>query len=277
MYCTGRSGGGERSEYDRPETIEQTAELVTRAGGRGIAVRIDHTNEAEVRELVATIEREHGRLDVLVTSLGGEHLHGAWEQPVWKQEVEIGRRMLRGVLEAHLLTATCALDLLHRHEGGLHVTLTDGDAAYNDTHYRINAYFDVIKTGLIRLAYSLGHELAEHECTAVAVSPGWLRSEMMLDLFGVREENWQEAWTDTGTGEVAPESFAVSESPLYVGRCIAAMAADRDKARWNQRSTTSEALGREYGVTDADGSQPRAWAYITALEAGETPEVGEYR
>lgn len=278
VYCTGRSSdGAERSEYDRPETIEQTAVLVTRAGGTGIAVRADHTDEAAVREVVSQIEREHGRLDILVTSLGGEHLHGEWERPIWEQDVEVGRRMLRGVLEAHLLTAACALGLLHRDTGGLHVTLTDGDAAYNDSHYRINAYFDLIKTGLTRLAYSLGHELGQHGCAAVAVSPGWLRSEMMLDRFGVREENWREAWIDTAAGGKAPESFAVSESPLYVGRCIAALAADPRRNRWNQQSTTSEVLGREYGVTDVDGSQPRAWSYITTLETGATPEVSEYR
>lgn len=277
VWCTGRSTAAQRSEYERAETVEQTAQLVTDGGGVGVWWRVDHTDEEQVRDLIAEIEREHGGLDIAVTSLGGEHLQGEWDKPIWQQDVAVGRRMLRGVLEAHLLTATYALDLVRRRPGGLHITLTDGDAAYNDTHYRINAYFDVIKTSLTRLAFSFGHELAEHGGTAVAVSPGWLRSEMMLDIFGVREENWREAWTDTGAGEKAPEDFAVSESPLFVGRCIAALAADQDRGRWNQRSTTSEVLAQEYGVVDVDGSQPRGWSYITALEGDGKPDVANYR
>ena len=277
VWCTGRTTRERRSEYDRPETVEETAELVTAAGGESVWAEVDHADEASVSALVERIREVHGRLDISVSSLGGEHLHGEWDQPVWAQDVETGRRILRGGIETHLLTATYALDLLHRTPGGLHVELTDGDAAYNDTRYRINAYVDLVKTGLTRLAHSLGHELAEHGGTAMAVSPGWLRSEMMLDAFGVDEETWQQAWTDTGRGGVAPEAFAVSESPLLVGRCVAAVAADEGRTRWNQLSTTSEVLAAEYDVRDADGSQPRAWSYITVMEDGSTPDVADYR
>lgn len=275
VWCTGRSTAGHRSEYDRPETVEETTELVTAAGGTGVVAVTDHTDEGDVRDLFARVEAEHGGLDLLVTSLGGEHRHGEWDRPVWEQDVTTGRQMLHGTLEAHLLTATYGLGLLHRRPGGLHVGLTDGDAAYNDEHYRINAYVDLIKTGITRLARSFGEELAPHGGTAMAVSPGWLRSEMMLDGFGVTEGTWQQAWV--GPEAKAPESFAVAESPRYVGRCIAAVAADPERARWNQRSTTSEVLGPHYGVTDVDGSQPRAWSYIRAMEAGESPDVAGYR
>lgn len=277
VWCTGRTTAAERSEYDRPETAEQTAEMVTAAGGKGIWRRVDHTDEQQVQQLIQQIEREHGRLDIAVTSLGGEHLHGEWDKPIWDQDVAVGRQMLRGVLEAHLLTATYALDLVRRTKGGLHITLTDGDATYNDAHYRINAYFDTIKTSLTRLAYSLGHELTAHDGTAVAVSPGWLRSEMMLDIFGVTEANWRDAWTDTPAGEKAPEDFAVSESPLFVGRCVAALAHDPNRGRWNQKSTTSEVLAQEYQVNDIDGSRPRAWSFITASEGEPKPDVASYR
>lgn len=275
VWCTGRSTAGRRSEYDRPETVEETAELVTAAGGTGVVAVTDHTDDGDVRDLFARVEAEHGGLDILVTSLGGEHRHGEWDRPVWEQDVSTGRQILRGTLEAHLLTATHGLGLLHRWPGGLHVGLTDGDAAYNDGHYRINAYVDLVKTGITRLARSFGEELAPRGGAALAVSPGWLRSEMMLDGFGVTEETWQQAWV--GPEAKGPPSFAVSESPRYVGRCIAAVAADPDRSRWNQRSTTSEELGPVYGVTDVDGSRPRAWSYIVALEAGEEPDVADYR
>ncbi|WP_134323718.1 SDR family oxidoreductase [Cumulibacter soli] len=277
VWCTGRSTRQHRSEYDRAETIEDTADLINNAGGTAVARQVDHTDEAQVRDLVAQIEREHGRLDIAVTSLGGENEQGLWDKPIWEQDSAVGRGMLRGILESHLLTATHALGLLHRTTGGLHITLTDGDAAYNDTHYRINAYFDTIKTALTRLAFSFGHELAQHGGTAVALSPGWLRSEMMLDIFGVQEDNWRDAWTQTPTGETAPEDFAISESPLFLGRCVVALAADPERSRWNQRSSTSEVLAAEYGVNDLDGSRPRAWSFITALEKEPKPDVVDYR
>src|SRR5918996_2469292 len=177
VYVTGRTTRGQRSEYDRPETIEETAELVDRAGGRGIAVRVDHLEPDQVRTLVGRIEDEQGRLDVLVNDVwGGERLI-EWNVPVWEHSLERGLRMLRLAIDTHIITSHFALPLLIRNEGGLVVEMTDGTADYNDEHYRLSLFYDLAKTSVIRMAWSLAHELKAHQCTAVALSPGWLRSE----------------------------------------------------------------------------------------------------
>jgi NAD(P)-dependent dehydrogenase (short-subunit alcohol dehydrogenase family) len=273
VICTGRSsvhGPGPHSpggsDYDRPETIEETAELVSRLGGIGVAARVDHLDPAQVGALAERVRREHGAVDVLVNDIwGAEVLKGGpaqWNTPIWELDLEDGLRILRLGLDTHLITSHYLLPLLIERPGGLLVEVTDGTAAYNAGHYRISVYYDLVKNAVNRLAYAQGHELRPHSATAVAVTPGWLRSEMMLDAFGVGEANWRDALVpDRADGHPsAPPGFAESESPRFIGRGIAALAADPDRARWTQRSVTAADLARAYGFTDLDGSQPDAWA-----------------
>ncbi|MEJ8280764.1 SDR family oxidoreductase [Pseudonocardia spirodelae] len=271
VYCTGRSTRARRSEYDRPETIEDTAELVTAAGGTGIAVPCDHLDPDAVAALVARIGRDHGRLDVLVNDIWGAELLVEWEVPVWEHDLAGGLRTLRLAIDTHLVTAHHALRLLAATPGGLVVEVTDGTADYNAEHYRLNAYYDLAKIAPIRLARSWAHELRDHGGTAVAVTPGWLRSEIMLDAFGVTEDTWRDALA-------AQPHFAISETPRFVGRGIAALAADPDRHRWTGRSTSSGELGRVYGVDDVDGSRPDAWRYVVEVQdPGRPADVTGYR
>jgi NAD(P)-dependent dehydrogenase (short-subunit alcohol dehydrogenase family) len=259
VYSTGRSTRAARSEYDRPETIEETAELVDAAGGRGIAVPTDHLEPAQVRALVERIDAEQGRLDLLVNDVwGGERLF-EWDTPVWEHDLANGLHLLDLAIKTHLITSHFALPLLIREPGGLVVEMTDGTAEYNATTYRINAFYDLAKTAVIRLAFAQSRDLAPHGATAVALTPGWLRSEMMLDAFGVTEANWRDAT------ERIPH-FGISETPRYVGRAVAALAADPDRARHNGASLSSGALAREYGFTDLDGSRPDAWRYMVEVQ-----------
>jgi NAD(P)-dependent dehydrogenase (short-subunit alcohol dehydrogenase family) len=260
VYCTGRSTRERRSEYDRPETIEETAELVTAAGGTGIAFAVDHLEPGEVEALVRRIDAENGRLDVLVNDIWGGELLFEWDKPVWEHDLEKGLRILRLAIDTHLITSHFALPLLIREPGGLVVEMTDGTREYNDRNYRINAFYDLAKTGTIRLAFAQGHELAPHGCTAVALTPGWLRSEMMLENFRVTEANWRDA------AAFQPHFAAISESPRFVGRAVAALAADPDLARRNGGSFSSGELAREYGFTDLDGSQPDCWRYMVEVQ-----------
>ncbi|HEX2182436.1 MAG TPA: SDR family oxidoreductase [Rubrobacteraceae bacterium] len=271
VYVTGRSTRGRRSEYDRPETIEETAGLVDEAGGRGIPVRVDHLEPDEVRSLVGRIEDEQGRLDVLVNDVwGGERLF-EWNVPVWEHSLEGGLRLLRLAIDTHIITSHFALPLLIRNEGGLLVEMTDGTAEYNEKNYRNSLFYDLAKTSVIRLAWTQARELQPHGCTAVALTPGWLRSEMMLDLFGVEESNWREATT-------REPHFAISETPRYVGRAVAHLAADPEVSRFNGRSLSSGGLAREYGFTDLDGSQPDAWRYMVEVQdAGLPADADGYR
>lgn len=271
VYCTGRSTRGRRSEYDRPETIEDTAELVTAAGGTGIAVAVDHLDPAAVGALVARIERDHARLDVLVNDIWGGELMVEWDVPVWRHDLANGLRTLRLAIDTHVVTAHHALGLLSRTPGGLVVEVTDGTAEYNDAHYRLNVYYDLAKIAPIRLARSWAHELREHGGTAVAVTPGWLRSEIMLEHYGVTEQTWRE-------GCAVQPHFAISETPRFVGRGIAALAADPDRHRWNARSTSSGELAAAYGVDDLDGSRPDAWRHVVEVQdAGLPADVTGYR
>ena len=260
VYCTGRSTRGRRSEYNRPETIEETAELVTEAGGTGIAVAVDHLELEAVQALVERIDAESGRLDVLVNDIwGGEKLF-EWNSPVWEHDLENGLRMLRLAIDTHLITSHFALPLLIRRPGGLVVEMTDGTREYNAEHYRNSAFYDLAKTAVIRLAFAQSTELEPHGCTAVALTPGWLRSEMMLDNFGVTEENWRDA------ASISPHFAAISESPRFVGRAVAALAADPDLQSRTGGSFSSGALAREYGFTDVDGSQPDCWRYMVEVQ-----------
>ena len=266
VICTGRSSrtGALRSDYDRAETIEETAELVDALGGTGIAVPVDHLEGEQVRRLAERIRSEHGRLDVLVNDIwGGELLTGGpsgWNTPIWEHDLADGLRMLRLAVDTHLITSHHLLPLLIERPGGLLVEVTDGTTEYNASRYRISVFYDLAKTSVIRLAFAEGHELAAHGGTAVALTPGWLRSEMMLEHFGVSESNWREAVEPRRT---APADFLLSESPRYVGRAVAALAADPDRARFNQQSLNSGQLAREYGFTDLDGTRPDIWPMLS--------------
>jgi NAD(P)-dependent dehydrogenase (short-subunit alcohol dehydrogenase family) len=272
VVCTGRSSRsgsaapeGPRSDYDRPETIEQTAELVTQLGGTGVAVQVDHLDVAQVRTLAGRVADDYGTIHILVNDIwGAELLKGpppAWNRPVWEHDLDAGLRILRLGLDTHLITSHCLLPLLVREPGGLLIEMTDGTSEYNANRYRLTVFYDLVKTAVNRLAFSHGHELSPFGATAVAVTPGWLRSEMMLDNYGVTEEEWRIALNpDRPDGRpTAPPGFADSETPRFVGRGVAAIAADANRARWNQRSVSSAELAREYGFTDLDGRRPDPW------------------
>src|SRR5918992_2047713 len=260
VYCTGRTTRERRSEYDRPETIEETAELVTGAGGVGIAVPVDHLEPGEVEAVVQRIDAESGRLDVLVNDIWGGELLFEWNTPVWEHDLEKGLRLLRLAIDTHLITSHFALPLLIRQPGGLVVEMTDGTRDYNAEHYRVSAFYDLAKTAVLRLAFAQGEELAPHGCTAVALTPGWMRSEIMLEHYGVTEANWRDG------AAVNPHFAAISESPRFVGRAVAALAADPDVRRRNGGSFSSGGLAREYGFTDVDGSQPDCWRYMVEVQ-----------
>jgi NAD(P)-dependent dehydrogenase (short-subunit alcohol dehydrogenase family) len=270
VYATGRSTRERRSEVDRPETIEETAELVTAVGGEGIAVAVDHLDRGQVRALVERIEAGHGRLDVLVNDVwGAEHLF-EWDTPLWEHDLERGLRLLRLAIDTHLITSHHALPLLTRRPGGLVVEVTDGTAEYNADRYRVNAFYDLAKSAVIRLAFAQAQELEPHGGTAVALTPGWLRSEAMLEAMGVTEANWREGRN--------PHFAAISESPRFVGRAVAALAADPVVRRRNGGSFSSGGLAQEYGFTDLDGSQPDCWRYLVEVQdAGRPPDPVGYR
>ena len=265
VYCTGRSTREHRSEYDRPETIDETAELVDAAGGTGIAVAVDHLEASQVEALVQRIDGESGRLDVLVNDIwGGERLF-EWNTPVWEHDLANGLRMLRLAIDTHLITSHFALPLLIRAPGGLVVEMTDGTREYNAEHYRVSAFYDLAKAAVIRFAFAQAQELAPHGCAAVALTPGWMRSEMMLENYRVTEENWRDG------AAVNPHFAAISESPRFVGRAVAALAADPDLSRRNGGSFSSGGLAREYGFTDVDGSQPDCWRYMVEIQDAGLP------
>jgi NAD(P)-dependent dehydrogenase (short-subunit alcohol dehydrogenase family) len=267
VVCTGRSSrtGTLRSDYDRPETIEETAELVCALGGTGVAIPVDHLEPAQVAALAERIRGEWGRIDVLVNDIfGGEVLKGGpaqWDTPIWEHDLGKGLRILRLAVETHLVTSHHLLPQLIGRPGGLLVGVTDGTAEYNASRYRISAFYDLAKVSVSRLAFSQGHELAPHGAAAVCITPGFMRSELMLDHFGVGEHNWRDAIAP-GAAPGAPAEFAYSESPRYVGRAVAALAADTERARWNQQTTSSGRLAAVYGFTDLDGSQPDIWPLI---------------
>ena len=279
VYATGRSTRSARSEYDRPETIEETGELMRAAGGEGEALRVDHLEPEQVAGLVARIDGEHGRLDVLVNDIwGGENLVD-WETPVWEHDLANGLRLLRLAIETHLITSHHALSLLIRRRGGLAIEVTDGTAEYNAANYRLSVFYDLAKTSVIRLAWSQGHELAPHGCTAVALTPGWMRSEMMLEHYGVTEDNWRDALDRPYQPPFPhPGHFGISETPAFTGRAVVALAADPERHRWNQGSVSAGGLAREYGFTDVDGSRPDAWRYLVEVQdPGLPPNADAYR
>ncbi|MER0244593.1 SDR family oxidoreductase [Streptomyces sp. HSW2009] len=276
VYVTGRTSreaagaGTVLSEVGRAETIEETAELVTAAGGRGLAVRTDHLDPDQVRDLVRRIDAEHGRLDILVVGVWGGDRLIEFDTKVWEVDLEKGLRMLRLGIDTHLITQHFALPLVIKEPGGLVVEVTDGTADFNRT-YRNNLFFDITKNVPIRAAFGISEELKEYGGTAVSLSPGFLRSEEMLDHFGVTEANWRDAI------EQQPH-FAIAESPAYIGRAVAALAADPDRARWTGASLSSGQLAKVYGFRDTDGSQPDAFGYFEdVVFGGRDGRAEDYR
>lgn len=270
VYCTGRTTREQQSEMQRSETIEETAELVTKAGGVGIAVQCDHLESDKVKALVELIDKEQGRLDILVNDIWGA-TKMEWQATVWESDLEYGLHTLKLAIDSHAITAHYALPLMIKNPGGLVVEVTDGTAEYNDKNYRVSFFYDMAKAANLRMAFALGHELKKYECTAVALTPGWLRSEHMLEIYGVTEANWMDAT------KFQPH-FAISESPHYVGRAVAHLAADPDKARWNGQSLSSGQLAKVYNFTDLDGSQPDAWRYLVEVQdVGKPADVTGYR
>lgn len=271
VYCTGRTTRTQPSEMNRPETIEETAELVRQVGGTGIAVQVDHLIAQQVQGLVTRIEREQGRLDIVVNDVWGSDLLIEWNKPVWEHSLEKGLHMLRLAIDTHLITSHYALALLIKNPGGLVVEMTDGTADYNRTNYRVSMFYDLAKTSVIRMAWAQAQELKPHHGTAVALTPGWLRSELMLDIYGVKEANWRDACGKQ-------PHFVISESPRYVGRAVAHLAGDPDVARWAGQSLSSGQLAKVYGFTDLDGSQPDCWRYFTEVhDAGKPADATGYR
>jgi NAD(P)-dependent dehydrogenase (short-subunit alcohol dehydrogenase family) len=269
VYVTGRSTRAKRSEVNRPETIEDTAALVDEAGGLGIAIEVDHLVPGEVRTLISRIEREQGALHVLVNDIWGATIE--WDKPVWESTLDVGLRTLRLGVDTHAITSHFAIPLLTKTSGGLVVEMNDGTDEYNAENYRVSFFYDLAKASVGRMAFALARELRAHGATAVSLTPGWLRSEEMLDFYGVTEENWRDAT------RIEPH-FAISETPHFVGRAVAALAADPDVARWNGKSLSSGELAKVYGFTDVDGSRPDAWRYVTEVQdAGKPADVTGYR
>jgi NAD(P)-dependent dehydrogenase (short-subunit alcohol dehydrogenase family) len=272
VYCTGRSTREQQSDYGGLETIEDTAAQVDAAGGTGIAVAVDHLEPEAVESLVQRMDDEQGRLDILVNDIwGGENLI-EWDTPIWAHNLDSGLRMLHTAVDTHLITSHFALPLLIRNPGGLVVEMTDGTRDYNAGHYRVSAFYDLVKNSVLRLAFSQAEELKPFGCTAVALTPGWMRSEMMLGHFGVTEATWRDAEPKQ------PHFAAISESPRFVGRAVAALAADRDVHRRTGGSFSSGGLAQEYGFTDTDGSRPDCWRYmVEVMEAGHPADATGYR
>ena len=257
VYCTGRSTRGRPATPGRPETIEQTAELVTAAGGRGIAVRVDHTEPAEVKKLVAGIKRRHNRLDILVNDVWGGDALTEFGKTFWTVNLENGLRMLKQAIHSHIITSHYAVPLILGRGRGIVFEITDGDAFY----YRGNIFYDLVKISVIRLAFAMARELRKRDIVSVALTPGFLRSEAVLDHFGVSEANWKEG------GKKDP-NFLASESPRYVGRAVVALAADQKVKKKSGRVFSSWALAREYGFTDLDGTRPN-WGNYARKKYGK--------
>ena len=259
VYATGRSSRASgRSEIGRPETIEETGELMAAAGGHGMALVVDHEDPAAVVDLIAQIESGRGRLDLLVNDIFGGDRYAEWDKPLWEHDLAAGLRMLRMGVDTHLITAHAALPLLLRSDRGLLVEMTDGTTEVNAQYReRVGLFYDLVKANVSRIVLALTHELLGRPVTALGVTPGWLRSENMLDNYGVTEENWRDALDET-------PGFAISESPTYVARGVAALAQDPDVAQFAGQVLTARQLAARYGLTDLDGSRPDACGYIAA-------------
>jgi NAD(P)-dependent dehydrogenase (short-subunit alcohol dehydrogenase family) len=262
VYVSGRTTRDASSPMNRPETIEETAELVSEAGGEGIAVRVDHSRSEEVAALIRRIDNEQGCLDVLVNDVWGGDRFIDWGKRFWEHDPQ-GIYALRQAIDTHVITSRYAVPLMLKGKSGLLVEVTDGTG---EEGYRGNLYYDLAKYGVVRLARGEAHELRDRGIVVLCLSPGFLRSEEVLEIFGVREDNWREGISDDKNTDAG--HFGASETPRYIGRAVAALAADPDVRRYHGRALTSGALAREYGFTDLDGTQPDFWGYLrTWLEA----------
>jgi NAD(P)-dependent dehydrogenase (short-subunit alcohol dehydrogenase family) len=264
VYATGRSSRTDGpSEIGRPETIEETGDLIAAAGGAGAALVVDHEDPASVAELVAGIEHERGRLDLLVNDIFGGDRYMEWDKPLWEHDWAGGLRMLQMGVHTHLITCRAAIPLMLRTaeaqgSRGLVVEMTDGTSEANaDFRPNVGFYYDLVKANVERIVRGLTAELEDSPVTAVGVTPGWLRSEKMLENFGVTEANWRDALKER-------PGFGISESPTYVARGVAALARAADIDRWAGTIISARQLADAYGVTDTDGSRPDCWGYLTA-------------
>ena len=263
VYCTGRSVRGKPSDMNRPETIDETAELVTAAGGQGIAVQTDHTQEAEVKALFERVKAEqNGQLDILVNDVWGGDPLSEWGKPFWELDLGKGLKMLERALFTHIITSRYGVPLMVARRNGLIVEITDGDGL----EYRGSFLYDLAKTSVIRLAFAMAQELggnvttpigetveqAKTTVTALALTPGYLRSEAMLELYGVTEENWQD-------GTKVDPNFIASETPHFVGRAVVALASDPNVHEKSGGAFSSGVLSEEYGFTDVNGAKPQPW------------------
>jgi NAD(P)-dependent dehydrogenase (short-subunit alcohol dehydrogenase family) len=268
VYCTGRSSRTQPNTSrhhaaGRPETIEETAEMVTAAGGRGIAVRVDHTVEAEIAALFERVRKEQRRLDVLVNVITGQSVE-SWSS-FWKQSVADGRAIVDSWIWPHVMTCRHAVPLMVAGKSGLVVEIVEQDAiGYHGTFY-----FDMFETALKRLAFAIAEEGAAKGVSAVAITPGFMRTESILDKFGVTESNWREAAEKNA--EAKRFGFKDSETPCFVGRAVAALAADPTVRRWSGGVYHSFGLSQEYGFTDLDGRQPNIWPAAAAATGGVKP------
>ncbi|WP_238342170.1 SDR family oxidoreductase [Actinopolymorpha rutila] len=272
VYCTGRTSGRHRSEYNRPETIEETAELVTAAGGHGVPVRVDHSDVDAVGSLFEQIKAESGRLDILVNDIwGGDPFLGSFSTPFWEQDLSTGIQVLHNAVDTHIITSWFAAPVMVRQGSGLIVEMTDGEPE----NYHDHLFYDLPKKSAMRLAVSYATELGPHGIVGVALSPGWLRSEAMLEGHGVTEDNWQD-WYWNHQDE-HPAEWLASETPRYTGRAVVALATEREADRWNGKSVKTAQLAGEYGFTDVNGTTPGHgiynWNYLTTT----TPQRADYR
>jgi NAD(P)-dependent dehydrogenase (short-subunit alcohol dehydrogenase family) len=279
VYATGRSSRTSgRSEIDRPETIEETGDLVAAVGGSATALVVDHEDSDAVARLLRRIDTERGRLDVLVNDIFGGDRYMQWDKPLWEHDLAGGLRMLQMGVWTHLVTSHHAIPLMLRTADqlgtrGVLVEMTDGTRAANEQfRHNVGFYYDLVKANVSRIVIGLAAELAHHPVVAVGVTPGWLRSESMLEKFGVTEETWRDALDET-------PSFGISESPTYVARGVAAMAADPDVERWSGDVLSARQLADAYGVTDVDGSKPDCWGHLAKYGWGHSGGTGieDYR
>jgi NAD(P)-dependent dehydrogenase (short-subunit alcohol dehydrogenase family) len=255
VYCTGRSARGRPASALRPETIEETAEMVMARGGVGIPVRVDHSEPEQVRALIDRIRADQGRLDVLVNDIWWGCDPIEWGKPFWQVSLPQGLLMQQRGVHTHIITSYYAVPLMLERRQGLIVEITDGD----NFGYRGDLFVDLAKTAVIRLAYAQASELRKHGVTALALTPGYLRSEAILDHWGVTEENWRD-------GAKKDPHFINSETPFFVGRAVVALAADQHVAKKSGRVFTSWNLAKEYGFTDVDGRQPDWDEYMRSIQ-----------
>lgn len=251
VYCTGRSVRGKPATGNRPETIEETAEMVSDRKGVGIPVQVDHTVEEQVKAFFERVKTEQGRLDILVNDIWGGDQLTEWGKPFWEQPLQNGLLMQQRAVHTHIITSYYAVPLMIDRRQGLIIEITDGD----NLEYRGSFFYDLAKISAIRLAFGMAEELRPYNITAIALTPGFLRSEAMLDHFGVTEANWQDAVKKD-------PHFISSETPFYVGRAVAALASDPNVSKKSGIVLSSWQLAQEYGFIDVDGRQPNWGKYF---------------